>query len=39
LRPTTKTDSDAWEPLEIPLRLATKATPDWQPLELPLRSK
>lgn len=39
LRPITKTDSDVWQPLEIPLRLATKATPDWQPIELPLRSK
>jgi hypothetical protein len=36
LRPVSKTDADAWEPLAIPVCTARKTDPDWQPLEIPL---
>lgn len=36
LRPVSKTDADAWEPLAIPVCLARKTDADWQPLDIPL---
>ncbi|MCZ2341693.1 MAG: S1 family peptidase [Bacteroidales bacterium] len=39
LRPVTKTDSDVWQPLEIPVCFARRTDERWQPLEIPLRSK
>lgn len=39
MRPAAKTDTDAWEPLAIPVCVARKTDADWRPIELPLRRK
>lgn len=36
LRPASKTDTDAWEPLAIPVCIARKTDADWEPVAIPL---
>jgi hypothetical protein len=38
MRPA-KTDTDAWEPLAIPVCIAKKTDADWQPIDIPVRRK
>lgn len=39
MRPVVKTDTDAWEPLAIPVCVAKKTDADWQPIDIPVRRK
>lgn len=39
MRPVAKTDTDAWEPLAIPVCVARKTDADWQPIDVPVRRK
>lgn len=39
MRPVAKTDTDVWEPLAIPVRIARKTDADWQPIDIPVRRK
>ncbi|MBM3982767.1 MAG: trypsin-like peptidase domain-containing protein [Planctomycetes bacterium] len=39
MRPVVKTDTDAWEPLAIPVCVVRKTDADWQPIDIPVRRK